>query len=45
VSWSEVVASAERIVGHKIETRSVEPGESIEGLRRASRVALRDGDV
>jgi uncharacterized protein YbjT (DUF2867 family) len=32
VSWSEVVASAERIVGHKIETRSVEPGESIEGL-------------
>ena len=32
VSWSDVVASAERIVGHKIETRSVAPGESIEGL-------------
>ena len=32
VSWTDVVASAERIVGRKIETRSVAPGESVEGL-------------
>jgi NADH dehydrogenase len=32
LSWTEVVASAERIVGRGIETRSVEPGEHIEGL-------------
>ncbi len=32
VSWTDVVAAAERIVGRKIETRSVAPGEPIEGL-------------
>jgi NADH dehydrogenase len=32
VSWSDIVASAESIVGRKIETRSVQPGEHIEGL-------------
>jgi len=32
VSWTDVVLAAERIVGHQIETRSVAPGESIEGL-------------
>jgi NADH dehydrogenase len=32
VSWTDVVAAAERIVGRKIETQSVAPGEPIEGL-------------
>jgi len=32
VSWTDIVSSAERIVGRKIETRSVQPGEHIEGL-------------
>lgn len=32
VSWTDVVASAERIVGHKIQTRSVAPGEPIDTL-------------
>jgi len=32
VSWTDVVASAERILGRKIETRSVAAGEEIEGL-------------
>jgi len=32
VSWTDVVAAAERVVGRKIETQSVAPGEPIEGL-------------
>jgi uncharacterized protein YbjT (DUF2867 family) len=32
VSWTDVVAAAERVVGHTIETRSVALGEPIEGL-------------
>ncbi len=32
VSWTDVVAAAEHIVGHEIETRSVAMGEPIEGL-------------
>ena len=32
VSWTDVVAAAERILGRKIETRSVALGEPIEGL-------------